>query len=214
VAAVGLMASSALVEAAVYSNLGASDANDIVNDDAWTGQAFTTGSSDTRITDISLSLRNPSVTGGSIDVLIYTSVGSSPNSVLTTAGTLSAASIGSSSATYTLQNLTIDVSPNTQYFVVLHGNTIAPAGDYIVWQASTTAFGLGAVGINPLRTVESSTGNLDWASAPDPAMYQQMSITAVPEPATTAAAVSGLLAAFAMLRRPSVRAKLGALIGR
>jgi hypothetical protein len=39
-------------------------------------------------------------------------------------------------------------------------------------------------------------------------------LTAVPEPATTAAAVSGLLAAFAMLRRPSVRAKLGALIGR
>ncbi len=39
-------------------------------------------------------------------------------------------------------------------------------------------------------------------------------ITAVPEPAATAAAVAGLLAAFALLRRPQFRARLGGLLSR
>ncbi len=41
-----------------------------------------------------------------------------------------------------------------------------------------------------------------------------LNITAVPEPAATAAAVAGLLAAFALLRRPQVRAKLGGRLSR
>ncbi len=41
-----------------------------------------------------------------------------------------------------------------------------------------------------------------------------LNITAVPEPAATAAAVAGLLAAFALLRRPQFRARLGDLVSR
>lgn len=180
----------------------------------WFAQSFTTGSSAANLDTVSVMVRNESGSTGSIGVEIYSSTGGNlPNASIYTvsAGTSIPSFYDSNSGNNPagvkesfFHNLNFDLSPSTQYFVVVKNLSSSNIGIKYPNQVPVTD-------ISPTPTyydlITNSSGS-SWSNgAPTTGGYGvYVTATAVPEPATVAAlGTAGVLGGLCHFRRRSLR---------
>jgi hypothetical protein len=152
----------------------------------WWGQAFSTTASATDISEVTLSMSNANA-ATAFSVGIYSSVaGSSLNEPGSLVQNIYTGTPGQFFSPFVINQLNVQLSPSTQYFVV-----VAPTTGGLDWDFTNASSSLNSNSLDQGGSWSSST------VAP-----LQMSVVAVPEPATVGLlAVAGLTGGLALIRR-------------
>ena len=156
------------------------------NINGWWGHAFSTTASATDVTGVVLSMANGNA-GTAFSVGIYSSVaGSALNQPGSLVQTIYTGTPGQFFSPFTINQLNVPLSASTQYFVV-----VAPTTGGLDWDFTNASSSLNSNSINQ---------GTSWSSASSAPL--QMSVVAVPEPATVGLlATVGLAGGFALIRR-------------
>ena len=156
------------------------------NINGWWGQAFSTTASATDVTGVVLSMANGNA-GTAFSVGIYSSVaGSALNQPGSLVQTIYTGTPGQFFSPFTINQLNVPLSASTQYFVV-----VTPTTGGLDWDFTNVSSSLNSNSINQ---------GTSWSSASSAPL--QMSVVAVPEPATVGLlATVGLAGGFALIRR-------------
>jgi hypothetical protein len=189
---VGALTCQSVSAAVVFNNRGDLKGGTEVVDgggtNGWWGQAFSTTASATIVTDVVLSMSNGNA-GTAFSVGIYSSVaGSGLNVPGSLTQSIFTGTPGQFFSPFSITGLNVPLSPSTEYFVV-----VSPTVGALDWDFTNASSSLNANSVDQGGTWSSTT------SAP-----LQMSITAVPEPATLSLlAAAGLFGGLAVVRRRS-----------
>lgn len=173
--------------ATIFDNRGAlkggTEVVDGGNINGWWGQAFATTASATNVTEVVLSMSNANATT-SFSVDIYSSLeGNQPGSLLQTIYT---GTPGQFFSPFTINQLNVPLSASTEYFVV-----VAPTVGGLDWDFTNATTG---------RNANSLDQAVSWSSATSAPL--QMSVVAVPEPATVGLlATAGFAGGISLIRR-------------
>lgn len=161
-------------------------------------QAFLTTTTGTHISSIKMDLLNFGASSAPFSIKIYdTTSGTTglPGSVIATVFTGTAGDIASQANPFTLSGLSVDLAPNTQYFVALQADSGSFSG---LWAYNSETTGAGA-GFEVNNSFSTTTIN-NWDSISTAQPYR-MEIVAVPEPPAIVLSGIGLASAMYALRR-------------
>ena len=184
----------------LFDNLSASSLNGAygVSNTQWVAQSFSTTNESFILSDIRLRLWNQNGTSGSFEIQVWDVLGTlgSPGSqVGTTIYTGLAQNLGSSyEGLLTISGLSVTLAPNTAYYLVAKGATLAdipdfdgPLPGFLYWDATD---------VNTSATYDTTGSGWNGPSGQD--MY--MKVSAVPE-TTTYGLVLGSISLAALRRR-------------
>ena len=153
----------------------------------WVAGSFSTDASSTSIVDVQVVAKKSANPTGTFSVSLWSDSSLEPGIKLYDVGSKADSSLSAALSTQDFSGLSLAVNPSTRYWIVL---------------SDSVALGsvVGYINIAPIRgqnlAVTSNSG-ASWSVSP---LNGQMSVTAVPEPATEAAVVAGALVSFGAYR--------------
>jgi len=128
---------------------------------------------------------------GTFSVSLWSDSSSKPGIKLYDVGSKAESSLSAVSSTQDFSGLSLAVNPSTRYWIV--------ASDSVNYGTAIGYISSAAAPVISEKLAASNDGGVSWNGYPS-GYYGQMSVTAVPEPATEAAAVAGVLVAFGAYR--------------
>ena len=167
--------------------------------DQWHAQAFTTDATHTTVTAVATKLSRRTDATGTLNLYIYSSASNKPDSSVALIGSYNIASQLTTTLTdYTLSSLNVGLSPNTEYFLVLGGASVAHGEANWGYTSSTSGTGF------PSYYTDSANSGATW-NTPELTNPQQMRIQAtssdIPEPASVGLMGIGMVGWFLTRRR-------------
>jgi len=185
-----VVVSQSVFAATIFDNRGETTSGSQVADagsvNGWWGQAFSTTATDAEITEVTLSMLNSNASS-TFSVAIYSSVaGATLNEPGSLVQTIYSGTPGTFFPPFTIDELSVSLTPSTEYFVV-----VSPTVGSVQWDYTNAVAGLNSNSLNQAATWSS------FSSAPF-----QMSVVAVPEPAPVILlAAAGFAGGLAMICR-------------
>lgn len=185
-----VVASPSVFAATIFDNRGETTSGSQVADagsvNGWWGQAFSTTATDAEITEVTLEMLNTNA-ASTFSVAIYSSVaGATLNEPGSIIQTIYSGTPGTFFPPFTIDELSVSLTPSTDYFVV-----VSPTVGSVQWDYTNAVTGLNSNSLDQAVSWTSSN------SAPF-----QMSVVAVPEPAPVSLlAAAGFASVVAMFCR-------------
>ena len=162
----------------------------------WVAGSFSTDASSTSIVDVQVVAKMGTNPTGTFSVSLWSDSSLKPGIKLYDVGSKADSSLSAAPSTQDFSGLSLAVNPSTRYWIVL--------SDSVASGSAVGYIGLRAVAISGEKLATTSSGGSSWNVLPF--TTGQMSVTAVPEPATEAAVVAGALVSFGAYRLRRKRA--------
>ena len=190
--------SPAVAQVVLFDTINAANARSIslpaVGD--WVAGSFSTDASSTSIVDVQVVAKMGTQPTGTFSVSLWSDSSLKPGIKLYDVGSKADSSLSAAPSTQDFSGLSLAVNPSTRYWIVL--------SDSVASGSAVGYIGLRAVAISGEKLATTSSGGSSWNVLPF--TTGQMSVTAVPEPATEAAVVAGALVSFGAYRLRRKRA--------
>ena len=187
--------SPAVAQVVLFDTINAANARSIslpaVGD--WVAGSFSTDASSTSIVDVQVVAKMGPNPTGTFSVSLWSDSSLKPGIKLYDVGSKADSSLSAAPSTQDFSGLSLAVNPSTRYWIVLSDS---------VDNGSAVGY-LNPAPISGENLAVTYSGGSSWGLTP---FNGQMSVTAVPEPATEAAVVAGALVSFGAYRLRRKRA--------
>ena len=159
----------------------------------WVAGSFSTDASSTSIVEVQVVAKKGTNPTGTFSVSLWSDSSLKPGIKLYDVGSKADSSLSAALSTQDFLGLSLAVNPSTRYWIVLSDS---------VAYGSAVGY-INAAPISGEKLASTITSGASWQVMP---LNGQMSVTAVPEPATEAAVVAGALVSFGAYRLRRKRA--------